>query len=399
MQTQLARRAAMRMLGTLGAAGAAAAAGTFAPYRMVLAAPASKDEHAGPRLVVVMLRGALDGLAAVPALGDPAWAALRSDQDAKAQTQAQTQAQARALDSTFSMHPALSTLHQWYTQKELLVVHATASPYRERSHFDAQQLLESGGERPFVQSTGWLGRALQATNKRAIAITAAMPLALRGAEGASTWTPDRRRPVDQDLMTRVAQMYRADAQLAAAFGEAAVQNDMAMGAEGSAGLAKLAKQAGTFLADPKGPRVAWLEAGGWDTHANQHARLGRLLLGLDESLAALREGLAAQWANTTVLVMTEFGRSARFNGSGGTDHGTGGVAFLAGGSVAGGRVLSDWPGLASGQLYEGRDLRPTMDLRSVMAPIVQRQFGLDPSQIQSSILPGALATRHALWRS
>jgi len=279
------------------------------------------------------------------------------------------------------------------------VVHATASPYRERSHFDAQQLLESGGERPFVQSTGWLGRALQATNKRAIAITAAMPLALRGAEGASTWTPDRRRPVDQDLMTRVAQMYRADAQLAAAFGESAVQNDMAMGAEGSAGLAKLAKQAGTFLADPKGPRVAWLEAGGWDTHANQHARLGRLLLGLDESLAALREGLAAQWANTTVLVMTEFGRSARFNGSGGTDHGTGGVAFLAGGSVAGGRVLSDWPGLASGQLYEGRDLRPTMDLRSVMAPIVQRQFGLDPSQIQSSILPGALATRHALWRS
>ena len=171
-----------------------------------------------------------------------------------------------------------------------------------------------------------------------------------------------------------------------------------MGADGGPGFASQARQAGAFLADPKGPRVAWLEAGGWDTHVNQHARLGRLLVGLDDTLAALREGLAAQWSNTTVLVMTEFGRSARFNGSGGTDHGTGGVAFVAGGCVAGGTVFTDWPGLAGGQLFEGRDLRPTIDLRSVMVPIVQRQFGLDPSQIQSNILPGAVATRHVLWR-
>ena len=380
MQTTLTRRAGLRLLG---------AAGAFLPLRMVFAAPASTREAEGPRLVVVMLRGALDGLAAVPAQGDPAWAALRTDEDAAAA--------ALPLDATFSMHPALSNLHRWYTRKELLVVHATASPYRERSHFDAQQLLESGGERPFVLSTGWLGRALQASDKRAIAITAAMPLALRGADGASTWTPDRRRPVDQDLMSRVAQMYRGDAQLSAAFGEAAVQEDMAMGADGGPGFAGQARQAGAFLADPKGPRVAWLEAGGWDTHVNQHARLGRLLVGLDDTLAALREGLGAQWSNTTVLVMTEFGRSARFNGSGGTDHGTGGVAFIAGGRVAGGTVLTDWPGLAGGQLFEGRDLKPTIDLRSVMVPIVQRQFGLDSSQIQSTILPGAIATRHGLW--
>ena len=380
MQTRLTRRAGLRLLG---------AAGALLPLRMVFAAPASTRQAEGPRLVVVMLRGALDGLAAIPAQGDPAWTALRTDEHAAVA--------ALPLDATFSMHPALSNLHRWYTRKELLVVHATASPYRERSHFDAQQLLESGGERPFVLSTGWLGRALQASDKRAIAITAAMPLALRGADGASTWTPDRRRPVDQDLMSRVAQMYRGDVQLAAAFGEAAVQKDMAMGADGGPGFASLARQAGAFLADPKGPRVGWLEAGGWDTHANQHARLGRLLVGLDEAMAALREGLGAQWANTTVLVMTEFGRSARFNGSGGTDHGTGGVAFVAGGCVAGGTVLTDWPGLADRQLFEGRDLRPTIDLRSVMVPIVQRQFGLDPSQIQSNILPGAVATRHPLW--
>ena len=380
MQTALNRRAVLRLLG---------AAGGSYPLGMALAAPGSSHELEGPRLVVVMLRGALDGLAAVPAPGDPAWAALRTDEHAAAA--------ALPLDSIFAMHPALSNLHRWYTRKELLVVHATASPYRERSHFDAQQLLESGGERPFVLSTGWLGRALHASDKRAIAITAAMPLALRGADGASTWTPDLRRPVDQDLMSRVAQMYRRDGPLAAAFGEVAVQKDMAMGADSGPGFASLARQAGVFLADPNGPRVAWLEAGGWDTHANQHARLERLLVGLDEALAALREGLGAQWANTTVLVMTEFGRSARFNGSGGTDHGTGGVAFIAGGRVAGGTVLTDWPGLAGGQLFEGRDLKPTIDLRSVMVPIVQRQFGLDPSQIQSNILPGAIAARHVLW--
>jgi uncharacterized protein (DUF1501 family) len=197
-----------------------------------------------------MLRGALDGLAAVPARGDPAWSALRTDEDAAAA--------ALPLDGTFSMHPALSNLHRWYTRQELLVVHATASPYRERSHFDAQQLLESGGERPFVLSTGWLGRALQTRDKRAVAITAAMPLALRGADGASTWTPDRQRPVDQDLMSRVALMYRGDGPLAAAFGEAAVQKDMAMDADGGPGFASLARQAGIFLADPTGPRGAWL---------------------------------------------------------------------------------------------------------------------------------------------
>jgi uncharacterized protein (DUF1501 family) len=383
MQTTLTRRAALRLL---------AAAGAILPARMVLAAPTgAPDDPAGPRLVVVMLRGALDGLAAVPPRGDPAWSALRTEDDASAA--------ALVLDNTFAMHPALANLHRWYTQKELLVLHATASPYRERSHFDAQQLMESGGERPFVLSTGWLGRALQASGKPAIAITASMPLALRGADGASTWTPDRRRPVEQDLLSRVAQMYRGDAQLAAAFSQATGQKDMAMAADGGPGFASLARQAGLFLADPKGPRVAWLEAGGWDTHANQHARLARLLAGLDEGLAALREGLGGQWARTSVLVMTEFGRSARFNGSGGTDHGTGGVALVAGGSVAGGRVLTDWPGVATAQLFEGRDLKPTMDLRSVLVPLVQRQFGLDQAVVQSSILPGAVATRQLLWRS
>ena len=391
MTLPLSRRAALHWLGVVATASA------FVPARLALAAPSPLQDPMGPRLVVVMLRGALDGLAAVPALGDAAWSGLRGDADATADL-ASPQASALRLDGSFGLHPSLTHLHRWYEHNELLVVHATASPYRERSHFDAQQLLESGGDKPFALNTGWLGRALQTTGKPAIALAAAMPLALRGADGASTWTPDRRKDSDPDLMARVGQMYRDDAQLATAFEQAMGQQDMGMDADAGAGFSGLARQAGSFLADPKGPRVAWLEAGGWDTHTNQASRLTRLLKGLDDGLGALRDGLGAHWAQTTVLVMTEFGRSATYNGTGGTDHGTGGVAFLAGGNVAGGKVLTDWPGLAKGQLRDGRDLKPTIDLRSVVAPVVQHQFALSTAQLQSVVLPGVGKPTLNFWR-
>lgn len=388
MHTSFSRRNALRWFGGAGLGAA------LLPSHLALAAAPTKEDPFASRLVVVMLRGALDGLAAIPAYGDASWAALRGDADS-----ANGRATALRLDGTFGMHPSLVNLHRWYGDKELLVVHATASPYRERSHFDAQQLLESGGERPFVLSTGWLGRALQHSGKPAIALSAAMPLALRGGDGASTWTPDRRKGLDQDFMARVAQMYRDDVALASALGQAMGQQDMAMGAEGGPGFASLARQAGVFLADPKGPRVAWLETGGWDTHTNQVSRVGRLLTALDEGLAALRQGLGTHWAQTTVLVLTEFGRSAAYNGSGGTDHGTGGVAFVTGGGVAGGKVLADWPGLAKGHLLDGRDLKPTSDLRDIIAPVVQRQFGLSTAQLQTSILPGVAKPSLNFWRT
>jgi uncharacterized protein (DUF1501 family) len=273
-----------------------------------------------------------------------------------------------------------------------------ASPYRERSHFDAQQLLESGGDMPFSQSTGWLGRALQSSGLSAMALTASMPLALRGADTASTWTPKGHVSKDQDLVMRVAQMYGNDAPLANAIGQAMGQMGMSMGADDAQGLTGLASQAGKFLANPNGPRVAWLEAGGWDTHTQQVGRLGRLLPILDDSLAALRNSLGQHWSTTTVLVMTEFGRSAALNGSGGTDHGTGGVAFLAGGQIAGGRVLADWPGLSKGNLLDGRDLRPTLDIRSLIGPVAERQFGLN-SVAMKKILPDAPEGLRDLFRA
>lgn len=379
------RRAHLQQL----ALGAGLAASGLLPARLALAAQAEKTPSE-QRLVVVLLRGALDGLSAVPALGDPAWAALRGG------TETPT---ALPLDSTFSMHSGLAHLHRWYLNKELAVVHAVASPYRERSHFDAQQQLESGGERPFVLSTGWLARALQASQHSAVAMTPAMPLVLRGADRANTWTPSRRPTKSQDTLDRIAAMYADDVPLASALAQAMEQQDKSMGAEPStgAGLTVLAKQAGAFLSAPRGPRVAWLEVGGWDTHSQQAARLGRLLPALDEALAGLRESLSVHWATTTVLVMTEFGRSASMNGSQGTDHGTAGVAFVAGGQVAGGHVLTDWPGLGRNQLLEGRDLRPTLDIRSLIMPLVQRQFQLGEVAM-NTVLPGAPESLVNLWR-
>ena len=385
---------------------AAGLGGTLLPARLALAA-ASNDAEA-PRLLIVMLRGALDGLAAVPAIGDPAWAALRGD--IAAATPGPDAEPARPLDgSPFALHPALRQLHRWWGDRELLVFHAIASPYRERSHFDAQQLLESGSERPFALQTGWLGRALQAAGQPGVALSPALPLALRGAAQASSWTPSR--PSDQpaaDLLSRVGRLYADDAPLAAAWSRALAQQGLVaqagmgstMGPAASDGFVELARQAGRMLAAARGPRVAWLESTGWDTHTQQAARLQRLLGSLDQGLGALREGLGPQWQRSTVLVMTEFGRSAVLNGSGGTDHGTGGVALLAGGAVAGGRVIADWPGLSPAALLDGRDLRPTRDIRSLIGALLQRQFGLSRARLHDEVLPGAPADDAlALWRT
>lgn len=376
--------------------------------------PASGWAQAGtPRqpLVVVLLRGALDGLAAVPPVGDPGWSTLRP-------------AMAEAplpLDGRFGLHPSLAALHGWYGEGQLLVLHAIASPYRDRSHFDAQQLAESGGQRPFDRDTGWLGRAIaQHTGSAGVSLTPSVPLALRGTDSVTTWTPSRRAAPDADFMARVAALYQGDAVLSRRWAQVQGQTtDPGMNDDGAdagegvaaaaaagagragtgASFATLAAQAGRFLAEPGGPGVAWLELGGWDTHTAQAQRLQRQLATLDAGLAALRRALGPLWAGTTVLVMTEFGRSAALNGSMGTDHGTGAAAFLAGGAVAGGRVLTDWPGLSPIDLLDGRDLRPTLDLRAVQAAVVQRHMALSDSALQNAVLPGAPRPLSGLWRS
>jgi len=362
----------------------------------------------GPRLVLVLLRGGLDGLAAVPAPGDPAFADARG-------VLGRFATPALPLDGPFALHPALAGLHGLYGQRELLVVHATGLPYRERSHFDAQQVLESGGERPFALDTGWLGRALAGGTGKGMAFQSAVPLVLRGHAAVDTWAPSRRPEPAADLVDRLARLYSADPPLAAALARArALRGDGAMPAAAAGGPAAmagaapgpaavaLARQAAGFLAQPAGPQAAVLELGGWDSHANQAADPGPLVNNLrllDAVLGALREGLTAAaagdtWARTVVLVVTEFGRTVAVNGTQGTDHGSGGAALVLGGAVRGGRVLADWPGLAPAQRHEGRDLRITTDLRAVFKTVLTDHLGLSAERVAQQVLPGsgALAT-------
>ena len=353
------------------------------------------------RLVLVILRGGLDGLGAVPAIGDPGFASARGALARYAEP-------ALPLNAMFALHPALTQLHAMHGRGEMSVLHAVGLPYKERSHFEAQQLLESGGQRPHEITTGWLGRALAARRGKGIALQAAVPLVLRGQATVDTWAPSALPEPAPDLVSRLGMLYESDPDLARALARAqALRADgmpTAMQPTGMAGAARpgmavtLAQRAAEFLGAPGGPQVAVLETGGWDTHANQAAPQGALannLRLLDTALATLREGLIANgcWPRTVVLVCTEFGRQVAVNGTQGTDHGSGGAAFVLGGAVAGGQVLADWPGLAPQDRFEGRDLRITTDLRAVFRTLLIDHLQLPQATVNRDALPGTAELR------
>ena len=348
-------------------------------------------EGRDPRLLVVVLRGALDGLATVAPVGDPDWQRLRGN-DAFAIAGANS---ALPLDNFFALNPAMPNLHRFYQAQQAIIVHAVATPYRERSHFDGQDVLESGFIRPGSTDSGWLNRALaglppagRVNPKNAFAVGPITPLVARGPAPVLSWAPTRLQPVSNDTMSRLLDLYRhSDPVLAHALEERSALTAIAQadaldaspmrnpGKPGEAVRAyftEAASAAAKFMARPDGPRVGALAFDGWDTHANEGAVRGRLaaLLGaLDGALGAMENGLGEAWRESVVAVVTEFGRTARINGTEGTDHGTATVALLTGGALKGGRVVADWPGLKDGSLYEGRDLKPTTDLRAVMKGI------------------------------
>jgi uncharacterized protein (DUF1501 family) len=378
------------------------------------------------RFVFVILRGGLDGLSAAPAPGDPGFVDARG-------ALASFASPALTLDATFALHPALAQLHAMYGRGELALVHATGLPYRERSHFDAQQVLESGGVRPFEISTGWLGRALAPANTRGVALSTTVPLVLRGPGVVDTWAPSSSPSstnggtldATAELVARLERLYAADPALATALQRAkALHLDDAMPADtadmagvagmaGGAGMAAtdaspsparrgnftvLARRAADFLTQPGGAQAAVLELGGWDTHANQanpNGALGYGLRQLDSGLAALRDGLMAggAWGRTVIVVATEFGRQVAMNGTLGTDHGSGGAAFVLGGAVRGGRVIADWPGLAQRDRYEGRDLRTTTDLRAVLKGVLADHLQVASRALNTDVFPGSDAVR------
>jgi uncharacterized protein (DUF1501 family) len=354
------------------------------------------------RFVLVILRGGLDGLAAVPPYAEPAYAQLRG---ALALPKPGTADGVLDLDGTFGLHPALTNLHAMYRAREALVLHATATPYRERSHFDAQNVLEAGSTAPSASGGGWLNRALAALAsagdaRGAVALADSVPLVLRGELAVTSWAPSQLPETDEDTLARVRRLYEAaDPALAASLNGALQAREIAgdaaderMGGRGGQAIARLASAAARFLSAADGPRIAVLDAGGWDTHANQGGAQGPLaqrLRALDTGLQMLKTELGTHWSETTVLVATEFGRTVAINGTRGTDHGTAGCAFLAGGAVAGGRVVADWPGLAARDLHEGRDLRATTDLRALFKAVLLERFGVSESALARTVFPAS----------
>lgn len=384
----------------LRAALATGAAGPLAT--LSLAAPTVPG---GPRFVLVLLRGGLDGLYAVPALGDPAFAEARGALGRYA-------APPLPLADGYALHPSLAQLHTMYGRGELGVVHAVGLPYHERSHFDAQNLLESGGTRPFQITTGWLGRALAAGPGKGLALATTVPLVLRGGASIDTWAPSALPDPSADLVERLERLYAGDAALAGALARAkALHFDPAMMAEVNAAapaemaggarpgaFVQMARRCAEFLVQPNGPRAAVLEMGGWDSHANEAAPQGataNALRQLDAGLAALRDGLAQGgiWRETAVVVATEFGREVAINGTLGTDHGSGGAAFVLGGAVRGGRVWTDWPGLARRDRFEGRDLRVTTDLRAVLKGLLADHLRISPGSLERDVFPDSQKVR------
>jgi uncharacterized protein (DUF1501 family) len=367
------------------------AAFTLGRVSLALASPATEK-----RFVVVLLRGALDGLSAVQPYGDPAFAEIRGKLALPPPGQP---GGVLDLGGFYGLHPALAQFHTMFAAGEGLVVHAAAGHYRSRSHFEAQDYLESGADQRL--QSGWLNRAVSFLPARpggelALSVGLTAPLLLRGPANVQAWAPDHFAQPDADLYARLVSLNAHDPVIGPALAEG-VKRRGASDAVLAGGLGDpkqdhsfevLAGAAGRLLAQPNGPRVAVLEIGGWDTHAGQVNRLQKQLSLLDAGFAALKQGLGPAWGSTIVLAVTEFGRTARINGTQGTDHGTAGAALMLGGAVAGARVRADWPGLAPGRLFENRDVAPTTDVRSVIKGILLEHLSFPAVQL-GNVLPGS----------
>jgi uncharacterized protein (DUF1501 family) len=374
----------------------------------------ARAEGRDPRFLTIVLRGALDGLATVAPVGDPDWAALRGD-DALTLG---GKAPALKLDGFFALNPAMPNLHTMFDAKKAIVIHASATSYRERSHFDGQDILESGVEKPGGVKTGWLNRVLaglapedrvNSNGSRAFAVGPVTPLVVRGPAPVLSWSPRRILPATDDTVMRLTALYRqtdpefarileGSKKLTALVREHGVEQKPTSEITGPnaaqlrAYFAEAVGAAAKFLAEPDGPRVGALALDGWDTHFNEgiaRGQLAQLLGALDGALAAAKENMGPAWRETVIVLVTEFGRTARINGTLGTDHGTATIALLVGGALKGGRVIADWPGLKPAQLLESRDLKPTIDVRAVLKGVLKDHLRADERVLTADVFPSS----------
>ncbi|TWF49787.1 DUF1501 domain-containing protein [Neorhizobium alkalisoli] len=341
------------------------------------------------RFVTIILRGAMDGLDLVQPYGDPAYAALRPKLGMTPDTGLLD------LDGFYGLNPAASALLPLFQAGELAFVHAVSTPYRDqRSHFDGQDILETGGMAK-EQKTGWLNRTLasipRSDSRRAIDINTSMELILTGPNSSDSWSSQSDLALADDEIAFLDRLYAGDPAFAKVMEEAKQTALSAAGAfsgdeKRGAGIADMAQLAGGMLR--KDYRIASFSINGWDTHVGQRNQFAKAAGELATAITTLKQALGDAWKNTVVLAMTEFGRTARENGTNGTDHGTGGLAVLAGGAVPGGKVLSRWPGLAEDKLLDQRDLMPTGDIREIAAAMLYKQFNISPNTLTTKVFPG-----------
>jgi uncharacterized protein (DUF1501 family) len=378
----------------------------------------ARAEGRDPRFLTIVLRGALDGLATVAPVGDPNWVSLRGDNALTLEGKTP----ALKLDDFFALNPAMPNLARMFKANEAIIVHAAATSYRERSHFDGQDVLESGAEKPGTTRTGWLNRLLvglapgdrvSPNGGRVFAVGPVTPLVVRGPAPMLSWSPRRILPASDDTVTRLLDLYRhsdvnfarvlegrmklaavapADAMEAKPAGQVSGPVSGPTIPQLRAYFSEAVGTAAKFLAQPDGPRVGALTLDGWDTHYNEGIATGwlaQLLGALDAALAAVQDNMGPVWRETVVVLVTEFGRTARINGTDGTDHGTATVMLLAGGALKGGRVIADWPGLKPADLFENRDLKSTIDVRGVLKGLLKDHLRADDRALAADVFPGS----------
>lgn len=377
---------------------------------------ASEGALARRRMIFVICRGGMDGLSVSPPVGDPDYAGLR-------RTIALGD-DALKVDGTFALHPALPAVHALALAGEARIVPAVATPDRARSHFEAQDVLESGSAVVYGAPSGWLNRtvsSLQAQRKvDAIAIGATSPLVLRGPAAVSSWSPGKVVDTESRLPTLLQELYKDDSVLGPAFARGLATETMAQVAmtgmapsdpmmggaqpatvqayqrQGQDAARKLGQTVAGFMREPGGPQIAAISLDGFDTHANQGAATGQLATRLgymDAVLDGVHTGLGPDWQDTVIVVATEFGRTARINGTAGTDHGTASTALLLGGGLKKGGIVGDWPTLRTSALFENRDLAPTLDMRGLFKGVLAEHLGVDAKALDNQVFPDSGAVR------
>ncbi|MDR6626057.1 DUF1501 domain-containing protein [Caulobacter segnis] len=388
---------------------------------------ASERDLAKKKLVVVICRGGMDGLSVSPPVGDPNYAALRGSIAFKPED-------VLKLDGTFGLHPELSAVHALAMKGQARIAPAIASPDRARSHFEAQDVLETGAAGVYGAETGWLNRTLEALapvrKVEGLSVGTTAPLILRGEVQAASWSPGKGVDESARLPTLLQDLYKTDPLLGPAFARGLETETMAQQAmtamaatpamnmaaastpsmagpapmsatmandrrnrQGGEAARKLGSTLGGFMIQPAGPQIAAISLDGFDTHAGQPGQIATRLSYLDAVLDGLHTGLGTEWKNTVVIVVTEFGRTARVNGTGGTDHGTASTGLILGGALKPGGIVGDWPGLSQNALFENRDTAPTLDMRALFKGVLAEHMAVDRAALEGKVFPDSASAK------